>query len=67
MSHKDNSRAPLVANIKIHEKVLSAEPTGCNSTWYIGFENENHSHAAMEHLKAEYNLKVCVMTPSLSL
>jgi len=38
--------------------VLSAEPTGCNSTWYIGFETESDSIAAMDHLKKNYNLKV---------
>ena len=38
--------------------VLSAEPTGCNSTWYIGFETESDSIAAMDHLKNNYNLKV---------
>ena len=38
--------------------VLSAEPTGCNSTWYIGFETESDSITAMDHLKKNYNLKV---------
>ena len=38
--------------------VLSAEPTGCNSTWYIGFETESDSIAAMDHLKKNFNLKV---------
>lgn len=38
--------------------VLSSEPTGCNSTWYIGFETESDSIAAMDHLKKNYNLKV---------
>jgi len=38
--------------------VLSAEPTGCNSTWYIGFETESDSISAMDHLKKNFNLKV---------
>jgi len=46
----------MFANCEVN--VLSAEPTGCNSTWYIGFETESDSIAAMDHLKKNYNLKV---------
>jgi len=32
-------------------KVLSAEPTGCNSTWYVGYELESDVQDAMDHLR----------------
>jgi len=38
--------------------MLSAEPAGCNGMWYLGFESEQDSHSAMEHLKSNFNLKV---------
>jgi len=40
-------------------KVLSAEPTGCNSTWYVGYEFESDVQEAMDHLRnTRPNLKV---------
>lgn len=42
--------------------MLSAEPTGCNSTWYVGYEFESDVQAAMDHLRnTRPNLKVTII------
>lgn len=47
------TREDVINMFRINEnsKVLSAEPTGCNSTWYVGYEFESDVQAAMDHLR----------------